>query len=187
MAYRNGTYVAFHAGGTTDPTASDIKYYNTMKMWSNNKNIDFTLINSHEKTSAVRDSSQKETLRRALVTRLNNSKHMVLILTATTKNDTDWVPFEIAHAVDVCKMPIIAVYPDFVSILAPAQLSSYWPPALASRITNGTARVIHIPFKLPAVLDAINQFGVANTDYPKDGYGYYNREAHVGWGLIKPY
>jgi len=28
MAYHNGTYVAFHAGGTTDPTASDIKYYN---------------------------------------------------------------------------------------------------------------------------------------------------------------
>jgi len=186
MAYRNGTYVAFHASGTTDPTASDIKYYNTMKMWNVNKNIDFTLINSHEKTSAVRDSSTKETLRRSLVTRLNNSKNMVLILTATTKNDTDWVPFEIAHAVDVCQMPIIAVYPDYNSILAPAHLADYWPPALASRITNGTARVIHIPFKLPAVLDAIEQFGVLNTAYPTDGYGYYNRETQVGWGLIKP-
>jgi hypothetical protein len=83
MAYRNGTYVAFHAGGTTDPTASDIRYYNTMKMWSPNKKVDFTLINSHEKTSVVRDSSSKKTLRRSLVTRLKNSKHMVLILTAT--------------------------------------------------------------------------------------------------------
>lgn len=186
MAYRNGTYVAFHAGGTTDPTASDIKYYNTMKMWSVNKKIDFTLINSHEKTSAVRDSSKKETLRRSLVARLNNSKHMVLILTATTKNDTDWVAFEIVHAIDVCKMPIIAVYPDYSSILAPEKLVSYWPPELKSRITNGTARVIHIPFKMPAVLDAIGQFGVSNKAYPTDGYGFYNREAQTHWGLIQP-
>ena len=186
MAYRNGTYVAFHAGGTTDPTASDIKYYNTLKMWSTNKNIDFSLVNSHEKTSAVRDSSARETLRRALVARLNNSKHMLLILTASTKNDTDWVPFEIAHAVDVCKMPIIAVYPDYGSILAPAALENYWPNALATRIVNGTARTIHIPFKLPPVLDAIEQFGVSNTKYPTNGYGFYNREAQVEWGLIDP-
>ncbi|WP_137917947.1 TIR domain-containing protein [Hydrogenophaga sp. 2FB] len=186
MAYRNGSYIAFHAGGTSDPTASDIKYYNTMKMWSASKNTEFTLINSHEKTSAVRDSSAKETLRRSLVARLNNSKHMVLILTATTKNDTDWVPFEIAYAVDKCQMPIIAVYPDYEWILAPKELANYWPPALASRIANGTARVIHIPFKLPAVLDAIEQFGVSNTEYPKNGYGFYSRETHAVWGLIKP-
>ncbi len=184
MAYRNGTYVAFHAGGTTDPTASDIKYYNTMKMWDANENIDFKLINSHEKTSAVRDSSTKETLRRSLISRLYNSRNMVLILTETTKNDTDWVPLEIAHAVDVCQIPIVAVYPDYNSILDPAQLADYWPPALASRITESTARVIHIPFKLPAVLDAIQQFGVLNTTYPTDGYGHYNRETQVAWGLI---
>ncbi len=186
MAYRNGTYVAFHAGGTTNPTASDIKYYNTMKMWSVNKRIDFSLVNSHEKTAAIRDTSTKETLRRALVTRLNNSRHMVLILTAETKNDTDWVPFEIAHAVDKCQIPIIAVYPDFESILAPAQLSSHWPQSLATRILNGAARVIHIPFKMVAVLDAIDQFGVGNANYPTDGYGFYARETQIQWGLIKP-
>jgi hypothetical protein len=186
VAYRNGTYIAFHAGGTTDPTASDIKYYNTIRMWSANRNIEFTLVNSHEKASAVRDSSTRETLRRSLVARLNNSKHMVLVLTATTKNDLDWVPFEIAHAVDVCQIPIIAVYPDYEWILAPAELSIYWPPALASRIMNGTARVTHIPFKLPAVLDAIEQYGVSNKAYPTNGYGFYNRETQVGWGLIKP-
>ncbi|WP_213601256.1 TIR domain-containing protein [Pseudoxanthomonas japonensis] len=186
MAYRNGTYVAFHAGGTTDPTASDIKYYNTIRMWSANKKVDFSIINSHEKTGAVRDTSSRETLRRALVARLNNSKHMVLILTATTKNDIDWVPFEIAHAIDNCKIPIIAAYPDYHSILAPHLLSDYWPAALRSRITNGTARVMHIPFKQAAVLDAIEQFSVFNLSYPTDGYGYYNREAHVQWGYLNP-
>ena len=182
MAYRNGTYVAFHAGGTSDPTVSDIKYYNAMKMWDANKRIDFSLINSHEKTSAVRDSSTRDTLRRALVTRLNNSKNMVLILTIGTKNDTDWVPFEIAYAVDNCQMPIIAAYPDFESILAPAQLSNYWPQTLSTRIFKGNARVIHIPFKRITVFDAIEQFGVGNTKYPTDGYGYYNRETQIQWG-----
>ena len=136
MAYRNGSYVAFHGGGTTDPTASDIKYYNTMKMWSVNKNIDFTLINSHEKTSAVRDSSARETLRRALVERLNNSKHMVLVLTITTKNDTDWVPFEIAHAVDACQMPIIAVCRTTIR---------YWrPPSLRTTGLTHSRRALQM-------------------------------------------
>ncbi len=186
MAYRSGTYIAFHAGGTTDPTASDIKYYNTIKMWSANKNVDFKLVNSHEKTAAVRDTSTRETLRRALVTRLNNSKNMVLILTPTTKNDTDWVPFEICHAVDTCKITIIAAYPDYDSIMAPRLLSDYWPLALSARIANGSARVIHIPFRQRPVLDAIEYMTVFNANYPVDGYGFYNREAHVQWGLIAP-
>lgn len=184
MAYRSGTYVAFHAAGTSDPTASDMKYYNTIRMWSASKHVEFNLVNSHEKTSAVRDTSSRETLRRALVTRLNNSKNMVLILTATTKNDTDWVPFEIEQAIDNCKIPIIAAYPDFNSIMDPRALSHFWPKALLTRIQNGTARVIHIPFRQAPILDAIEYMTVFNSEYPKDGYGYYNREAHTGWGLI---
>ena len=31
MAYRNGVYVAFNGCNTTDPTQSDIKYFNIMK------------------------------------------------------------------------------------------------------------------------------------------------------------
>src|SRR5262245_8874894 len=186
MVYRNGTYVAFHAGGTSDPTASDIKYYNLLKSWSANKNIEFHLINSHDKTSSVRDSSLKETLRRSLVERLNKSKHLFLVLTSITKNDTDWVPFEIEYAVDRCSMPIIAAYPDYDWILAPSALSHYWPKALSTRIETGTARVIHIPFKQDPIIAAIAQFGINNTDYPTDGYGYYSREAHINWGLIKP-
>lgn len=185
MAYRNGTYVAFHAGGTTDPTASDIKYYNMIKGWSAHKSIDFSLINSHEKTGSVRDTSSRETLRRALVTRINSSKHMVLILTKTTKNDTDWVPFEISHAIDICKIPIIATYPGYDFITAPVLLAEYWPAALSGRIINDSARVMHVPFRQTAVLDAIGQFSVFNEDYPKNGYGYYTRETQVRWGYIK--
>ena len=184
MAYRNGTYVAFHAGGVTDPTESDIKYYNLLKSWVAHKNIDFTLINSHEKTNAVRDSSSKETLKKALKTRLNNSKHLLLILTKTTKNDDDWVPFEIEYAIDICEIPLIIAYPDFKSILNPLGLSEYWFPSLKDRIENSTAKAIHIPFKKEAISDAINQFGINNSDYPINGYGYYSKEAHQKFGLL---
>jgi len=184
MAYRNGTYVAFHAGGTSDPTKSDIKYYNTLKMWNANKKIDFSLIDSHDKTASIRDSSKRETLRRSLVTRLRNSKQFILILTKTTKNDIDWVPFEITYAIDQCDIPIILAYPDISSILAPDQLSHYWPDALKTRIENGQARAIHIPFKKAPVFDAISQFDITNKNYPTNGYGYYTKEAHQHWGLI---
>ena len=184
MAYRNGTYIAFHAGGTSDPTKSDIKYYNTLKMWNANNKIDFTLIDSHEKTSSIRDSSKKATLERALITRLRNSKQFLLILSERTKQDTDWVPFEIKYAIDICKLPLIIAYPDFNSILAPSQLSHYWPTVLRDRIEKNLTKAIHIPFKKEPILDALSQFHINNTKYPIDGYGYYNEEAHKSWGLI---
>jgi hypothetical protein len=124
MAYRNGTYIAFHAAGSTDPTASDIRYYRMLKAWHEHDDIEFRFVNSHEKTSGVRDTSMKETLRRSLRERLNNSKNMVLIVGPTTRMDVDWVPFEIAHAVDVCKIPIIAAYTGYEKITMPSQLSA---------------------------------------------------------------
>ena len=162
MAYRNGTYIAFHAGGTTDQTASDIRYYRLLKAWHENDDVEFRFINSHEKASAVRDTSKKETLRRSLRERLNSSRNMILIIGETPKSDTDWVPFEIAYAINSCKIPIIATYTDYYKITAPALLAHLWPPALANRIRNGTARVIHIPFKQKVIDAAIRQFDLNN-------------------------
>ncbi len=89
MAYRNGTYVAFHADGTSEPTESDMKYYNLLRAWHVRDDNDFQFVNSHDKTAAVRDSSSRDTLRRRLVERLNNSKNMILIIGKTTWQDTD--------------------------------------------------------------------------------------------------
>ena len=147
MAYRNGTYVAFHADNTSNPTESDMKYYNTLRMWKvRDKEGDFNFINSHEKRQ-VRDWSSRETLRAALRDRMNNSKHLLLIIGDTTRFDRDWIPFEIAHAVDNCEIPIIAAYTGYKWIMAPAALSSLWPQALADRIEDESARVIHVPFR----------------------------------------
>jgi len=166
MAYRNGTYVAFHANGTDGPTDSDIKYYNLMKAWTGKTDDDFTMINSHEKASSVRDSSKRATLKASLQERLRNSKNMALIVGKTTRFDTDWVPFEIEQAVDTYEIPIIATYTGYEYIIDPAQLSGLWPEALAYRINNKTARVIHIPFRQEPIKAAIDQFN--HNNLPSD-------------------
>src|SRR5713101_1705961 len=119
MTYRTGTYVAFHAAGTSDPTASDMKYYNLLRAWHEDDDCDFHFVNSHDKAAAVRDSSSKQRLRDVLAERLRNSKNMILILGKTTRFDTDWVPFEITYAVDTCEIPIIAAYPAYAYIRNP--------------------------------------------------------------------
>jgi hypothetical protein len=181
MAYRNGTYIAFHADGTNVPIESDIKYYNLMKAWSAKKDDDFSMINSHEKTCAVRDNSLKETLRNRLKERLRNSKQMVLIIGKTTRNDNDWVPFEIEYAVDVCNLPLIIVYPDYEYIMKPALLSHLWPVKLKERIESGKVKAIHIPFKKEPLIDAMGQFD-CNTK-PNTSLSYYTKEAYQQFGI----
>ncbi len=181
MAYRNGTYVAFHANDTSDPSQSDMKYYNLLKAWAESDNFEFSFVNSHDKASAVRDTSKRETLRASLLERLRNSKNMLLIIGETTKTDTDWIPFEIQSAIDTYKLPIIATYPDYGKILNPKELFNLWPYELHRRMENGMAKVIHIPFKHRPVLDAIGQFSISK--YPSSAYNYYSPEAYASWGL----
>lgn len=183
MAYRNGTYVAFHAQGTNLPGKSDMDYYNLMKAWSAKTDDDFTMINSHDKASSVRDSSKRATLRASLQERLRNSKNMVLIIGETTRLDTDWVPFEIEQAIDVYKVPIITAYTDYETIMAPAELRYLWPRELADRIDNQRARVLHVPFKKDPLKTAIGQFD--HTNLPSGPLTYYVRDAYVKWGLVR--
>lgn len=171
MPYRNGTYIAFHAGGTSDPTASDIKYFNMMKAWHHNDDIDFRFSDSHQKTYSVRDTSAKATLYARLRERLNESKNMVLIIGNTTRFDTDCVPYEIAYGIDSCGLPIICTYPGYGAILQTPPLRPLWPEALRSRIDNGTARTVHVPFDRALVDMAIRQFNLNNMPgYPDTVY-----------------
>lgn len=183
MAYRNGTYVAFHAEGKTDPTASDIRYYNLLKAWNVRDDGEFYFTDSHEKTGAIQDRSKRATVERSLKERLRNSKNMVLILSGNTKKDRDWVPMEIAYAIDECQIPIIASYPGYQYIDRPDLLNSVWPDALAVRIANQTAHVIHVPFSREPLHDAVGQFDLQN--YPQGGgLGIYSESAYRSWGLM---
>lgn len=185
MAYRNGTYVAFHANGTSEPTESDMKYYRLLQAWHENEDHEFSISNSHEKTAAVRDSSLRETLRRRLRERLANSKNLLLILGKTTKFDTDWIPFEIECAADDFKLPIIVAYTAYEAVPPNSDqnvLRSWWPAALANRIDSDTTRTMHISFKQRPIHDALARFDVSSP--PQWTVTFYKRELYVKWGIL---
>ncbi len=181
MAYRSGTYVAFHAGGHPNAILTDLRFYNLLKAWHKRDCIDFRMVDSHEK-AGVRDDSSRQQLKRVLAERLRNSRNMVLVLTRMTALDDDWVPFEIGYAIDTCKIPIIAAYPGYDYVQAPADLSALWPHALATRIRSASAHVIHVPFRQEPLRDAILSFGP--DKYPGgQGLTYYSPEAYASWGI----
>lgn len=182
MAYRSGTYIAFDGLGQTNPTLSDFKYYATIQAWAANANIDFNYVDSHDKTYAVRDTSSKATLESRIRERLSNSKNVVVILSGDTRKSGSELSYEIEQAVDNYKLPLILAYVDYQAIANPSQLSSYWPYALSIRISNTTAKAIHIPFVKDALLDAINQFNFSNL--PATGLNYYTEQAHRAFGCL---
>jgi hypothetical protein len=162
MGYRNGTYVAFDGLGQKKPVYSDFKYYGTIQAWSQNKNIEFKFINSHEKTYSVNDSSKYETLKSRIRERLASSKNMVLIISSNTRMKGSALSYEIEQAVDRYNLPLIITYTDYAILADPLGLSKLWPDALRSRIHEGKAKAVHIPFSKNAILDAISQFNVHN-------------------------
>jgi hypothetical protein len=162
MPYRNGTYIAFHAEGTTDPTVSDIKYFNIMKAWHEHDDIDFRFVNSHDKVSSVRDTRKLITLFASFRERLSNSKNFILIVGNRTRFDTDCVPYEIRYAIDTCGLPIICTYPGQGPVLDCAPLRTLLPQALRERIASNTARTVHVPFDRNLIDKAIRQFDVNN-------------------------
>ncbi|MBX4151801.1 TIR domain-containing protein [Paenibacillus lautus] len=184
MANRTGTYVAFDGLGETDPTKSDFKYYATLQAWSANKNIEFSLTNSHEKTDAVRDTSKRATLYARIQARLRASKNMFVVLTSKTRYTGSVLSFEIEQAIDTYKIPLIIAYPEFSSILHVESHSDIWPKALADRINSTGIEAIHIPFDKNCILDAITRFHV-NGEHLSNGKNHYTRDAQIKWGLIR--
>ncbi|MCV2894401.1 TIR domain-containing protein [Lentibacter sp. XHP0401] len=183
MANRTGTYFAFDGLGQADRSKSDLKYYTVVQGWNAAKGIDFKFVNSHEKASAVRDTSKLETLKVSIRQRLVVSKNMVVIISADTRKSGSLLSWEIERAVDVYKLPLIVAYAGFNSILEPRALSSRWPSTLATRINNRTAKAIHIPFKKDIMLASIRRFTV-NGEEIGGSLVTFTKQAHINWGYI---
>ncbi len=181
MAYRNGTYIAFDGQGTTSPDESDIKYFNLLKAWKKSGQ-DFKFSDSHKKTYQVRDSSYRETLKRRLRERLNESKNFLLILSEDTRADREMLNYEIEVAIEL-KLPIVACYVNYKKIQAPTKLASYWPSSLSKAIKNRTVKCIHIPFRKAPIFDAISQFTI-HSDNILSSLSYYSSDAYKKFGII---
>jgi len=183
VANRTGTYVAFDGLGEADPTKSDFRFYATIQAWSANKNIEFSITNSHEKTYAVRDTSSRATLYSRIQERLRASKNMLVILTKDTRYTGSVLSYEIEQVIDTYKIPLIIAYPEYQAILNVDALNNLWPKALAKRINNADIKAIHIAFKKDCILDAITRFYV-NGENLSNGKNFYSRETYVQWGLL---
>ena len=147
MVNRTGTYFGFDGLDKIDPTQSDFRYYSLVQSWAENKGIEFKFVNSHQKASAVRDTSKRETLMASIMQRLAASKNMVVILSNDTRKTGSMLSYEIEKAVDTYKLPLIIAYTDCPAILDPKALLNRWPTALKKRISDGSANAIHVPFK----------------------------------------
>ena len=183
MANRTGTYFAFDGLGQTDPTKSDFRYYATVQGWDAANSIDFRFVNSHDKASAVRDTSKLETLKASIRQRLAASKNMVVIISSDTRKSGSLLSWEIERAVDYYELPLIVAYTGYSSILDPAALRDKWPTTLTTRIDNQTAQAIHIPFKKDALFESIRRFTV-NGEEIDGSLVYFDREAQIRWGYI---
>ena len=180
MGNRTGTYVAFDGLGESDPSKSDFKYYATLQAWAANKNIDFRLTNSHEKTYAVRDDSLRETLKSRICERLSMSKNMLIVLTERTRKTGSMLSYEIRKAVDYYQLPLVIAYPEYEYILNVESHRNIWPDALRIRIDNGTAKAIHVAFKKDPIFDAISQFTVQDNSLTS-GKNYYKRSLYSSY------
>jgi len=81
-------------------------------------------------------------------------------------------------------LPLIITYVNYKIIANPAQLSSYWPNALKTRISQETAKAIHIPFVKDALLDAIGQFSINGENQLNGAKNYYSEQAHKNFGVL---
>ena len=98
MAYRNKLYVAFDGD-------VDMNYYNTLRMWRDNENIDFSFYDAHN-LNIARDTSLPESIKTQLRERMQNSKAMLLLVGDKTKNIRGYIPWEIGYA-QYLALPII--------------------------------------------------------------------------------
>ena len=183
MVNRTGTYIAFDGLGQQDPTKSDFRYYATIQGWSASKNSEFRVTNSHEKASAVRDTSKLATLQASIRQRLQASKNMLIVLSDDTRKSGSVLSWEIEKAVDSYDLPLIIAHAGYVSVVNPQALSGRWPTSLAVRLNNRSAKAIHVPFKQDAIFDAIGRFTV-NGERLNGPFVYYDEATHRQWGYI---
>lgn len=177
MAYRIGTYIAFAADGATNIFTSDIKYYRLIQGWNLMKSRDFKLINSHEKGPSIRQGSLEDTIKKTLRERLENSNRLLLLVGNTTKDDDDFVPYEIEYAVKTCNLPVIVCYVTYrnrITNQLPSELRKLLPPKLKELIASTSIKTLHIPFRQRIINRALN-------DYKFDRQPSYTMSGYQDW------
>lgn len=152
MAYRNKTYVAFDGD-------NDMHYYNLLKAWRDNENIDFGLLDAHDINSA-RDTSQTESIRAQLRERLQNSKVILLLVGESTARLTRFVKWEIdyAHKID---LPIVVANLN--------KKRRYDASRCPSAVLDDDVYTVHISYERDIIKYALDHFPGEYSRNKRDG------------------
>lgn len=167
MAYRNGNYSAFYVAEPFSESnlgasaTKDFVTYNLLRAWKA-ADDDFPFIDSHNKNYNVRDGSDWEkTLKPRLHERLDNSKNIVLILSAITKNSRA-LREEVDYGINSCGLPVIVIYPEYSekSDIAGAtgikkQIRDLWDLLPKFRDSMDSVPTLHIPCKKTLIKTAL--------------------------------
>lgn len=146
MSYRNKTYVALDYD-------TDKNYYNIMRAWIENDNIDFNFHNAHDLNNLLPTSSE-ETIKGKLRERLHNTKNFILLIGKNTKNLYKFVRWEIEHALAL-DLPIIAVNLNGIRKLD----NTYCPPILKNQLA------IHTDFSMKIIKYSLDIWPNSHIDH----------------------
>lgn len=165
---RINSYSAFYVSEPFDPSSlgayatHDFCHYQMLKAWKG-KDSSFPFYNAHETTYNVRDNSNwEQTLKPRLRERLRNSKNIILFLSSKTKNSRA-LREEIDYGVNVLKLPIIVVYPEFttysellsVSGQFKNEVTQLWDNLPIFRDSKKTIPVLHVPLNKSLLHNAL--------------------------------
>jgi Thoeris protein ThsB, TIR-like domain len=165
--YRNKLYVAFDGD-------EDMNYYNTLRMWRDNENIDFNFADAHD-LNIARDSSLTESKER-LRERMHNSKAMLMLVGARTKYIRGYIPWEIGFA-RYLDLPIIVANLN--------DKSRYDPYRCPSALEQGRG-AIHISFEKNIIKYAIENWPEYHNSHMSevlDDVWHYKDSTYTSLGL----
>ena len=165
---RINSYSAFYVSEPFAPSSlgayatHDFCHYQMLKAWKG-KDSSFPFYNAHETTYNVRDNSNwEQTLKPRLRERLRNSKNIILFLSSKTKNSRA-LREEIDYGVNVLKLPIIVVYPEFttysellsVSGQFKNEVTQLWDNLPIFRDSKRNIPVLHVPLNKSLLHNAL--------------------------------
>lgn len=158
MAYRNKVYVAFDGD-------SDMIYYNMLKAWNANENVDFTFYDAHSMNTA-RDTSLESSIKNQLRTLLQNTKVLVLLVGEHTR-----YLFKLLETALHMDIPIISVNLNGLRYMDVDRC----PPILKDRF------VVHIGFHRKALKHALENWPEYYRNHKGSQHGamYYKDEIYA--------
>ncbi len=167
------TYVCFDAD-------TDMDYYKTMKMWKENKKIDFDFDNAHE-INNIRDGSTEETIKKKLRERMKETDLLIILIGENTKNLYKYVRWEIELALEK-NFPIIAVNLNKKIVFD----NNLCPPILRDEMA------IHVSFRAKIIKYAMENWTkrhyILQNEHAKDEgykkYGQYKDSVYADLGLL---